>query len=156
MSKGSKPRPCNAKKFDTEFDRIFGNQQPETDFESFVTDFESFVTDFESFTASPIGQGLKKDYMRELLSDSEFLWEAIGKDAVNIPAWVPLFELQGDDLVSAAADRRKVWDAEADKIATMIFEEDDTALGKYIRRMAESYIKPEVDLWLIENWEVLK
>ena len=156
MSKGSKPRPCNTQKFETEFDRIFGNQQPETDFESFVTGFESFVTDFESFTASPIGQGLKKDYMRELLSDGEFLWEAIGKDAVNIPAWVPLFDVQGDDLVAAEDEMRQFWDAEADKIATMIFEEDDTALGKYIRRMAESYIKPKVDLWLIENWEVLK
>ena len=75
---------------------------------------------------------------------------------MNIPAWVPLFDVQGDDLVSAAADRRKFWDAEADKIATMIINQEDAALGKYIRHMAESYTKPEVELWLIEKWELVK
>ena len=140
MGKGSKPRPYNAKKFDTEFDRIFGNQQP--------------ATDFESLTESPLAKGLKRDYMRELLSDNEFLWEAIGKDAVETPVWVPLSEFQGEELEAAAAERRKFWDAEADKIATMIFHKDDAALGKYIRHLAESYTKLEVDCWLQENLEL--
>jgi len=140
MSKGSKPRPCNKKKFDEGFDRIFGSKKP--------------ATDFESPTESPLAKGLKRDYMRELLSDNEFLWEAIGRDAVETPAWVPLSRLQGEELEAAAAERRKFWDAEADKIATMIFHKDDAELGKYIRSLAESYTRLEVDCWLEENLEL--
>jgi len=97
----------------------------------------------ESFAASPIGKAFKRDYIRELLSNSEFLWAAIGQDAVKTPAWIPLGMLEGEELEAAAAERRKFWDAEADKIATMIFHKDDAELGKYIRSLAEGYTKPE-------------
>jgi len=146
MSKGSKQRPFNMKKFNAEYERLFGSKQPATPEE---------IT-CESFAASPIGKAFKRDYIRELLSDSEFLWDAIGQDAVDTPAWIPLGMLEGEELEAAAAERRNFWDAEADKIATMIFHKDDAALGKYIRNLAESYTKPEVDVWFVENWEDLK
>jgi len=108
----------------------------------------------ESFAASPIGKAFKRDYIRELLSNSEFLWAAIGQDAVKTPAWIPLGMLEGEELEAAAAERRKFWDAEADKIATMIFHKDDAELGKYIRSLAEGYTKLEADCWLEENLEL--
>ena len=160
MSKGSKPRPCNKKKFDEGFERLFGSTQPATPeeitYEENIYHNGNHCPACESFAASPIGKAFKRDYIRELLSNSEFLWQAIGQDAVNTPAWIPLGMLEGEELEAAAAERRNFWDAEADKIATMIFHKDDAALGKYIRHLAESYTKPEVDMWFVENWEALK
>ena len=141
MSKGSKPRPCNTQKFETEFDRIFGNQQP--------------ATDFESFVASPAGQEFKKDCIIELLSDITYLKTCVIDDSFDEPP-MPPFLIEEEDERQAIYDQvKRFWSEEAEKVATMIAYEDNDALLKYIHNLAESYTQDQVDLCLQKRWKGL-
>ena len=80
----------------------------------------------------------KKDLFDQLLRNPQYLWEALGPDAVVYPGWVhgKASEIRYDQML-------------AESLAELIERGDanaDQRLGKFMRELAKAYIKRCVEV----------